>query len=78
MTCNNVYIGWDSKQDIAYKVLKHSILRKSKNIDIIPLKQKELRDKKIYKRPAVQFNISIDDYQNILNIQNDRRTKFFK
>ena len=51
MTCNNVYIGWDSKQDIAYKVLKHSILRKSKNIDIIPLKQKELRDKKIYKRP---------------------------
>ena len=32
VTCNNVYIGWDSKQDIAYKVLKHSILRKSKNI----------------------------------------------
>ena len=51
VTCNKVYIGWDSKQDIAYKVLKHSILRKSKNIDIIPLKQKELRDKKIYKRP---------------------------
>ncbi|OUU23454.1 MAG: hypothetical protein CBB97_13425 [Candidatus Endolissoclinum sp. TMED37] len=37
-----------------------------------------IRDRKIYKRPVVQFDINLDDYKIILNISNDRRTKFFR
>jgi lipopolysaccharide biosynthesis glycosyltransferase len=51
VTYNKIYIGWDSKQDIAYNVLRHSLLRRSSGLEIIPLKQYELRDKNIYKRP---------------------------
>ena len=46
----NVYIGYDTREDIAYQVSKFSILNKSENITINPLKLSELKDKKIYWR----------------------------
>ena len=47
-----IFIGWDSKEDIAYQVAKHSILRRTKsNVEIIPLRQHELRAAGIYTRP---------------------------
>ena len=46
----NVYIGYDTREDIAYQVSKFSILNKSKNITINPLKLSELKDKKLYWR----------------------------
>lgn len=50
---NNVYIGWDSREDVAYQVCKHSINRKLKGgrVNIIPLKHKELRKQGVFYRP---------------------------
>lgn len=45
-----IYIGWDSREDIAYQVCKYSIENKSKNATIFPLKQEELKDEKFYWR----------------------------
>ena len=46
----NIYIGWDSREDIAYQVCEHSILRRSSNTSVTPLKQSVLRDSKLYWR----------------------------
>ena len=48
---NKVFIGYDTREDIAYQVCKHSIETKSENVDIRPLKQQELRDAGWYTRP---------------------------
>jgi lipopolysaccharide biosynthesis glycosyltransferase len=46
-----IYIGWDSREDIAYQVAKLSIENlASVPVEIIPLKQKELRKKGLYWR----------------------------
>lgn len=46
-----IYIGWDSRENIAYEVCKSSILRRSSiEVEIIPIKQQELRDAGIYTR----------------------------
>jgi lipopolysaccharide biosynthesis glycosyltransferase len=48
-----VYVGWDSREDIAFQVCKHSILKNAKrpnDIEVIPLKQKELRKDAMYWR----------------------------
>lgn len=46
-----VYVGWDSREDIAYQVCRHSMLRNaSVPLDIIPLVQKDLRTQGIYTR----------------------------
>jgi hypothetical protein len=46
-----VYVGWDSREDIAYQVCKKSIeLTSSVPVKIIPLKQKELRRDEWYWR----------------------------
>ena len=49
---NNIYVGWDSREDIAYQVCEHSILRRTRRDSVIvqPLKQNELRDEKLYWR----------------------------
>ena len=47
---NNIYVGWDSREDIAYQVCEHSILNRSKTTNVIPLKQNELRDSGTYSR----------------------------
>jgi len=47
----NIYIGYDSKEDIAYRVCKYSILKRSRsNIKITSLKLYELVAKKLYMR----------------------------
>ena len=46
-----IYIGWDSREDIAYQVAKHSIESlASVPVEIIPLKQHELRANEFYWR----------------------------
>ena len=46
----NIFIGWDSREDIAYQVCKHSIENKTKNANIHPLKQTSLRKEEFYWR----------------------------
>jgi lipopolysaccharide biosynthesis glycosyltransferase len=46
-----VYVGWDSREDIAFQVCKQSILdTASVPVEIIPLKQKDLRSRELYWR----------------------------
>ena len=45
-----IYVGWDSREDIAYQVCRNSILRRNENVEVIPLKQDELRKSEIYTR----------------------------
>ena len=48
-----IFIGYDSREDIAYQVAKHSILKHASNpekIEITPLKLTELREKNLYWR----------------------------
>jgi len=48
----NVYIGWDTREQVAYEVCKHSLLRKTKiDVRAIPLKHRELREKMMFCRP---------------------------
>jgi lipopolysaccharide biosynthesis glycosyltransferase len=47
---NKVFIGWDSREDIAYQVCEHSILTRTNSCEVIPLKQKDLRDSGLYTR----------------------------
>ena len=47
----NIYIGYDSKEDIAYRVCKHSLLkRSSKNVKVYSLKLQELVARNYYYR----------------------------
>ena len=46
-----IFIGWDSREDDAYKVCVHTLLKHSSMpLEIIPLKQTPLRDSGLYKR----------------------------
>ena len=47
-----VFVGYDTREDIAWQVCKHSIISKNKNVDVKPLKLNELREKGWYKRDA--------------------------
>ena len=48
---HNIYVGWDSREDIAYQVCEHSILRRTRSdIRVIPLRQHELRKSGLYTR----------------------------
>jgi len=58
-----VFIGWDSREDIAYEVAKHSILKHNPNIEVYPLKLYELREQGLYtrdndKKGSTEFTIS--------------------
>ena len=46
----NIYIGYDSREDLAYQVSKYSLLSKSNNISVHPLKLSELKERKLYWR----------------------------
>ena len=46
-----VYVGWDSREDIAFQVCKQSIIENaSVPVKVIPLKQDSLRKKDLYWR----------------------------
>jgi lipopolysaccharide biosynthesis glycosyltransferase len=47
-----IFIGYDTREDIAYQVCKHSILSRQPAAEIRPLKQQELRDAGWYNRPV--------------------------
>ena len=47
---SNVFVGYDTREDIAYQVCEFSIKRFNPNVVITPLVQHELRQKKIYWR----------------------------
>ena len=48
-----IYVGWDSREDIAYQACKKSIeYHASVPVEIIPLKQKLLRRDGVYTRPV--------------------------
>ena len=46
-----VFVGYDTREDIAYQVCKHSITTKQPLADVRPLRQQELRDAGWYTRP---------------------------
>ena len=39
-----VFIGYDSREDIAFQVAKYSIHKHNPNVEVIPLKLHELRE----------------------------------
>ena len=45
-----VFVGYDDREDIAYKVCEYSVKRKNKKAQVFPLKQEELKEKKLYWR----------------------------
>lgn len=45
-----VFVGYDSREQIAYDVCEYSILKYNRNARVIPLKQDELREQKLYWR----------------------------
>jgi lipopolysaccharide biosynthesis glycosyltransferase len=47
-----VFVGYDPREDIAYQVCKHSIVRRQPEADVRPLKQSELREAGWYTRPV--------------------------
>ena len=49
----NVFVGWDSREDIAYRVCRHSILRRASiPVEVTPILQDALRAEGLYSRPA--------------------------
>ena len=45
-----VFVGYDDREDIAYKVCEYSIKRKNKKTQVLPLKQEELKEAELYWR----------------------------
>ena len=49
---NKVFVGYDSSEDIAWRVCRHSLLRHADNdLTVVALKQQALRDLGLYTRP---------------------------
>ncbi len=47
-----VFVGYDSREDIAWQVCRHSLLRHSdQSVNVIPLRQRALRELGLYNRP---------------------------
>jgi hypothetical protein len=60
-----VYVGWDPREDIAWEVCRHSILRRTDptQVEVHPLIQSELRAQGLYNRPidtraATEFSLT--------------------
>ncbi len=46
-----IFVGWDSREDIAYQVCRHSLLRRSSiALDVRPIVQSELRETGLYSK----------------------------
>ena len=46
-----VFVGYDTREDIAYQVCKHSLEARNKDVEVKSLKQNELREQGWYTRP---------------------------
>ena len=58
-----VFIGYDSREDIAFQVAKYSIHKHNPNVEVIPLKLHELREQGFYtraddKKGSTEFTIT--------------------
>ena len=58
-----VFIGYDSREDIAYQVCRHSILKHNPHVEVVPLKLHELREQGFYtraddKKGSTEFTIT--------------------
>jgi cytidyltransferase-like protein len=51
-----VYVGWDSREDIAYKVCEYSIRNHNKNVKVFPIKQHEVIQNNLYWREPDKFS----------------------
>lgn len=51
-----IYIGYDSREDIAYRVCEYSILKHSTNVEVKPLIQSELKQNGFYNRDVDQLS----------------------
>ena len=47
-----VFVGYDTREDIAYQVCKHSLEARNKDVIVKPLVQSKLRDAGWYTRPV--------------------------
>lgn len=48
-----IYVGYDSREDIAWQVCRHSLFRQSQaDLEVYPLRQTALRELGLYTRPA--------------------------
>jgi len=47
-----VFVGYDTREDIAYQVCKHSLEARNKNVEVTPLVQNKLREAGWYTRPV--------------------------
>lgn len=45
-----IFVGYDTREDIAYQVCAHAIKSHTKNVDVIPLVLNQLKEKKLYWR----------------------------
>ena len=45
-----VFVGYDTREDVAWQVCKHSLEARNKNVEVIPLKLTDLREQGWYKR----------------------------
>lgn len=46
-----IFVGWDSREDIAYQVCRASLLKHTSiELDIVPIKQKHMREKNLFWR----------------------------
>ena len=45
-----VFVGWDSREDIAYQVAKHSIQKHNPDVKVYPLKLPTLKELGVYTR----------------------------
>jgi lipopolysaccharide biosynthesis glycosyltransferase len=53
MNSIKVFVGYDSREDIAWQVCRHSLLRHSQgSVGVFPLRQPALRELGLYTRPA--------------------------
>lgn len=46
-----VFIGYDSREDVAYQVCKYSLIKHQSKVEVIPLIQSDLRSSGCYYRP---------------------------
>jgi lipopolysaccharide biosynthesis glycosyltransferase len=47
-----IFVGYDTREDITFQVCEYSILKHCPDVEVIPLKQKDLREAGIYHRPV--------------------------
>ena len=45
-----IFVGYDTREDIAYQVCEYSVIKHSDNVEVIPLNQDRLRQDKWYWR----------------------------